>query len=82
MTRPSIRIHNQSTNEIVDREMNDEEYAEYLSALEENNIFQQQVEENKTKRLDLFERLGITEEEANQLFVNQISIDTINKNAE
>ena len=29
MTKPIIRIHNLETNEIVDREMNDVEYAQY-----------------------------------------------------
>lgn len=29
MTKPIIRIHNLETNEIIDREMNDEELAQY-----------------------------------------------------
>jgi len=29
MTRPLIRIHNAETNEVIDREMNDEEFAKY-----------------------------------------------------
>jgi len=29
MNRPKIKIHNTETNEIIDREMNDAEYAQY-----------------------------------------------------
>ena len=29
MTKPMIRIHNAETNEIIDREMNDLEFAQY-----------------------------------------------------
>ena len=28
-TKPTIRIHNTKTDEIIDREMNDEEFAQY-----------------------------------------------------
>ena len=29
MSRPMVRIHNIETNEIIDREMNDEEFAQW-----------------------------------------------------
>jgi hypothetical protein len=29
MTRPMVRIHDISTNKIIDREMNDEEFAQW-----------------------------------------------------
>ena len=29
MTRPIVRIHNMETNEVIDREMNDAEFAQY-----------------------------------------------------
>jgi hypothetical protein len=29
MTRPTIRIHDTSTDEVIDREMNDAEFAQY-----------------------------------------------------
>ena len=31
MPNPIIRIHNATTNEVIDREMTDEEYAEFLN---------------------------------------------------
>ena len=35
MTKPTIRIHNLATDEIIDREMNDAEYAEHLKDVAE-----------------------------------------------
>lgn len=32
MTKPMIRIHDLATDTVVDREMTDEEYAQYLAA--------------------------------------------------
>jgi len=29
MSRPTVRIHNAETNEVIDREMTDEEFAQY-----------------------------------------------------
>jgi hypothetical protein len=34
MTKPTIRIHNAMTDEVIDREMTDAEYAEHLAACE------------------------------------------------
>ena len=33
MTRPMIRIHDLATDEIIDREMNDEEFAALLQSV-------------------------------------------------
>jgi len=38
MSKPMIRIHNTETNEIIDREMNDAEYAQHLEYLEAKAI--------------------------------------------
>jgi hypothetical protein len=32
-TKPSIRLHNSQTNEIIDREMTDDEYTVYLERI-------------------------------------------------
>jgi hypothetical protein len=32
MTNPTIRIHDLETNEVIDREMTDEEYKDFLAA--------------------------------------------------
>jgi hypothetical protein len=36
MTRPIIRIHNIETNEVIDREMTDDEFAQYEADLADN----------------------------------------------
>ncbi len=67
MPRPINRVHNQETGEVIDREMNDEEYQLYLEA---EFIRTQQQAEAATKaaqRQTLLTRLGITEDEARLL---------------
>lgn len=67
MSRPIIRIHNLETNEIIDREMNDAEFAEY----EANQLAEAQrkaeAEAKATARQAILDRLGLTEEEARLL---------------
>ena len=48
MSRPKIRIHNTKTNEIIDREMNDDELAIYQS---EQKYFAD-LEEERNKALE------------------------------
>jgi hypothetical protein len=67
MTKPMIRIHNAETDEYVDREMNDEEYSQYLIDTEKTQNMIYQEEEKKQNKNALLERLGITEEEAKLL---------------
>lgn len=67
MSRPIIKIHNTSTDEIIEREMNDEEYAIFLNDVAEAEAKAEADAEAKAKRQALLERLGITEEEAKLL---------------
>ena len=67
MNRPKVRIHNTETNEIIDREMNDAEYAQYLKDVETHRLTQEQIKETKTAKAALLDRLGITEAEAKLL---------------
>ena len=69
--KPIVKIHNTQTNEVIDREMTDEEYAEHLITQEKINaenlmreIEQAQAAEAKAA---LLAKLGITEEEARLL---------------
>ena len=43
-TRPMIRIHNQETDEVIDREMNDAEFAQYQAIDEAESIIQAAAE--------------------------------------
>jgi hypothetical protein len=64
MTNPMIRIHNVETGKIVDREMNDVEFAQYEAEQVNREVEKaEQVAKNEAKAA-LLERLGITADEA------------------
>jgi hypothetical protein len=67
MTRPIIRIHDLTTNEIIDREMTDEEFAAYEadSAAEAERLAEQEAK--AIAKQALLDKLGITAEEAQLL---------------
>jgi hypothetical protein len=59
-----VRIHNISTDEVIDREMNDAEFAAYEAEQAAIAARQAEAEANAAKRAELLSKLGITEEEA------------------
>ena len=67
MTKPSIRIHNTETNEVIDREMTEVELVEFQQL--KNTEIKQKAEAaaKATQKAALLERLGITEDEARLL---------------
>ncbi len=67
MTRPIIRIHNSQTDEIIDREMNDQEFEQFLAHQERSKAEMEKREKAAQARADLLERLGMTEDEAKLL---------------
>jgi hypothetical protein len=67
MTKPTIRIHNTETNEVIDREMTDEEFAEYEADQAAQAAAKAAVEAKATARAALLSQLGITEEQAKLL---------------
>lgn len=67
MTKPMIRIHNSQTDEIVDREMTDEEYKVHLAEMSERVKIATEMAAKKATRDALLERLGLTEDEAKLL---------------
>lgn len=67
MNRPTIRIHDISKDEIVDREMNDEEYQLFLERKKESKNEEKIKEEASAKKKALLDKLGITQEEAELL---------------
>ena len=62
--RPMLRIHNVETNEIIDREMNDAEFAQYQADQSANATAQAEAEAKATARAAILDRLGLTAEEA------------------
>jgi hypothetical protein len=67
MNKPMIRIHNSSTNEIIDREMTDAEFAQYEVDQAAEATRQAEAEARATAKAALLTQLGITEEQAKLL---------------
>lgn len=67
MTRPMVRIHNLETNEIIDREMNDVEFAQYEADRAYNAQREAEAKAKAEQRQAVLDRLGLTEEEARLL---------------
>ena len=66
-TRPMVRIHDLATNEVIDREMNDAEFAQY-EADQAAQAAQAAAEAAKAAEKEaLLARLGITADEAKLL---------------
>jgi hypothetical protein len=67
MTKPIIRIHNTETDEVIDREMNAAEFAQYEADQAANEARLDEATTKATQRQALLERLGLTEDEARLL---------------
>ncbi len=67
MSKPTIRIHNAETDEIIDREMTDAEFAKYESDQAKYAAQKAEAEARATAKAALLNRLGITEDEARLL---------------
>jgi hypothetical protein len=66
-TRPTIRIHNTETNEVIDREMNDDEFAQYEADKAAQLAKQAQANAKAAEKQALLDRLGISADEAKLL---------------
>ena len=64
MTNPTIRIHNTETDQIIDREMTDEEFAEYQADQAVQAAKLAEAEAKATARQEILDRLGLSAEEA------------------
>jgi len=67
MTKPMVRIHNIETNEVIDREMTDEEYEIYEANHAADQAKKDAELSAQSARAALLERLNITEDEARLL---------------
>ena len=64
MTNPMIRIHDLETNEIVDREMTDAEFAEYQIDANASAERKAKEEADLAAKLAILQQLGLTDEQA------------------
>jgi hypothetical protein len=67
MTKPTIRIHDIETNEVIDRKMTDAEFAQYQLDQEAKVQRDAALEADAAAKAALLQRLGITAEEAELL---------------
>jgi hypothetical protein len=67
MTRPMVRIHDLSTDEVIDREMNDAEFAQYEADQAAAATQAAELEAKAAEKEALLARLGITADEAKLL---------------
>ena len=62
-TRPMVRIHNTETDEVIDREMNDDEFAEYDADKASQTAMAAAKAKAAADKDALLARLGLTEDE-------------------
>ena len=67
MSRPTVKIHNALTNEVIEREMNDAEFTQYEADRTANASAKAAAEAQATAKAALLTQLGITEEQAKLL---------------
>ena len=64
---PKIKIVNAETNDVIEREMTEDEYKSFLENEEKSKNFLKEINANISKKKDILNKLGITEEEAKLL---------------
>ena len=67
MTKPMIRIHDTSTDEVIDREMTNDEYDAFLANQELIAAENAKAEQAEADKAALLAKLGITADEAKLL---------------
>jgi hypothetical protein len=67
MTNPTIKIHNVEIDEVIEREMNAEEFARYEANQAAEAARQAAEAQKAAEKAAILEKLGITEDEARLL---------------
>jgi len=67
MTKPMIRIHDMATDEVIDREMTDTEYADFITGQELDAANAEARAKAEADKAALLAKLGITADEAKLL---------------
>ena len=65
--RPMVRIHDTANDEVIDREMNDAEYAEYQNDVAAKEAENAAAAEAKAFKVAAYEKLGLTADEITAL---------------
>ena len=61
--KPMIRIHNSETNEIIDREMTNDEFAQHKIDQANSETAKAEAEAKATAKAAILDRLGLTADE-------------------
>jgi hypothetical protein len=61
--KPIIRIHNSETDEVIDREMNDAEFAQYKADQTAQAIAQAEAKAKENAKAAILDRIGLTADE-------------------
>jgi hypothetical protein len=61
--KPMIRIHDLATDEVIDREMNDVEFAQYQADQAAQAIAKAEAEAKETAKAAILDRIGLTADE-------------------
>jgi len=67
MTKPQVKEHNLETDEVIIRDMTDEEYQAYLDNQKAIEAYAEKLKADEIAKAALLAKLGITEEEARLL---------------
>jgi len=62
-TRPMVRIHNIETDEVIDREMNDDEFAQYEADKAAQLAKEAEVETKAAEKQAILDRIGLSADE-------------------
>jgi hypothetical protein len=67
MKSPTIMIHNSETGEVIEREMNADELAQYQIDVQRDAARVSELEKNASAKQAILDRLGLTADEAKLL---------------
>ena len=62
-TRPIVRIQNAETDEVIDREMDDIEFAQYQADQANQEVLKTEADAKTTAKAAILDRIGLTADE-------------------
>ena len=62
-TRPTVRIHDLATDEVIDREMTDDEFSQYQASQAASAEREAKANAKETAKAAISDRLGLTADE-------------------
>ena len=63
LTRPTVRIHDLELNEVIDRQMNDDEFAQYQTDKANADASKIEADAKETAKAAILDRIGLTADE-------------------